>query len=128
MLSQNKVAISRLDETKLIKGRRDYLHYRDLGVTQASKGNMRVEITTAASTAPVTTGWHRHLYEGEFVYILCGWMEIAFAKNRVEHVTAGDSIYIPGDTPHNATTSEDCEFLEISIPAKMGTVSCNEPC
>ena len=127
MYSKNKVAISKLDETSVIKGRRDYLHYRDLGVTQASKGTMRVEITTAKSAAPVTTGWRKHLCEGEFVYMLRGWMKIAFADSRVERVATGDSIYIPGDTPHNATTSEDCEFLEISVPAEMGTVSCKEP-
>jgi len=43
-------------------------------------------------------------------------------------LSAGDSMLIPGDTPHNETgTSDTFELLEISLPADMGTEPCPAP-
>ncbi|MBT6431261.1 MAG: cupin domain-containing protein, partial [Rhodospirillaceae bacterium] len=69
-----------------------------------------------------------HLCDGQFVYMLRGWVELQFAGGRVERLTAGDSMYIPGDTPHNEiATSDELELLEVSIPADMGTEVCDAP-
>jgi quercetin dioxygenase-like cupin family protein len=43
-------------------------------------------------------------------------------------VKAGESIYIPGGLKHNEiATSDDFEILEVSVPAEMGTESCDPP-
>ena len=60
--------------------------------------------------------------------MLNGWVDLEFAGGRVERISVGDSMYIPGDTPHNEiATSNAFELIEVSIPADMGTVVCDVP-
>ena len=122
------IAVAKADNPEMVPGRRSFLKYRELGVTKASQGNIRAQVTMASQGLSEPTGWHVHLCEGQFVYILKGWVELAFAGGRVERISAGDSMYIPGDTPHNETaTSNEFELLEVSIPADMGTEVCSAP-
>ncbi|MBI08588.1 MAG: cupin [Rhodospirillaceae bacterium] len=124
----NEVVIARADNPELVKGRREFFSYRELGVTKATEGKMRAQVTIATQGLSEETGWHVHLCEGQFVYILEGWVDLEFAGNRKERIVAGDSIFIPGDTPHNETaTSEEFQILEVSIPADMGTEPCAKP-
>ena len=124
----NEVVIARADNPELVKGRREFFSYRELGVTKAPEGKMRAQVTIATQGLSEETGWHVHLCEGQFVYILEGWVDLEFAGNRKERIVAGDSIFIPGDTPHNETaTSEEFQILEVSIPADMGTEPCAKP-
>ena len=97
-------------------------------LTFASEGKIRAQVTSASQGLSEETGWHVHLCEGQFVYILSGWVDLEFVGGRKERVGPGDSIYIPGGTPHNETaTSDTFELLEVSIPADMGTVPCDNP-
>ncbi|MDE0942760.1 MAG: cupin domain-containing protein [Alphaproteobacteria bacterium] len=124
----NDVAIARIDDPVMVPGRRDFLQYRELGVTAASGGSIRAQVTSATQGLSEPTGWHVHLCEGQFVYMLSGWVDLAFAGGRVERMKAGDSFYIPGGTPHNEiATSDKFELLEVSIPADMGTETCDAP-
>lgn len=124
----NEVVISKADNPELVPGRREFFTYRELGVTRATGGKMRAQLTKATQGLSEETGWHVHLCEGQFVYILDGWVDLEFAGGRKERVEAGDSLYIPGNTPHNETaTSNEFEILEVSIPADMGTVPCDKP-
>ena len=123
-----EVVIARADNPELVQGRREFFSYRELGVTKATDGQMRAQVTIATQGLSEETGWHIHLCEGQFVYILDGWVDLEFAGNRKERIVAGDSIFIPGDTPHNETaTSEEFQILEVSIPADMGTEPCSKP-
>ena len=123
-----EVVIARADNPELVQGRREFFSYRELGVTKATDGQMRAQVTIATQGLSEETGWHVHLCEGQFVYILDGWVDLEFAGNRKERIVAGDSIFIPGDTPHNETaTSEEFQILEVSIPADMGTEPCSKP-
>ena len=123
-----EVVIARADNPELVQGRREFFSYRELGVTKATDGQMRAQVTIATQGLSEETGWHVHLCEGQFVYILDGWVDLEFAGNRKERIVAGDSIFIPGDTPHNETaTSEEFQILEGSIPADMGTEPCSKP-
>ena len=123
-----EVVIARADNPELVKGRREFFSYRELGVTKATEGKMRAQVTIATQGLSEETGWHVHLCEGQFVYILEGWVDLEFAGNRKERIVAGDSIFIPGDTPHNETaTSEEFQILEVSLPADMGTEPCAKP-
>jgi hypothetical protein len=67
----------------LVAGRRSFFKYRDLGVTAASSGKIRAQVTIGADGMTQPTGWHYHVCEGQ--------------------------------------------FLEISVPADMGTVACDPP-
>jgi len=122
------VAISKADNPEMVPGRREFFTYRELGVTKASNGKIRAQVTKATQGLSEETGWHVHLCEGQFVYMLSGWVDLEFAGGRKERIAAGDSLYVPGNTPHNETaTSDEFELLEVSIPADMGTVPCDAP-
>ena len=124
----NEIAISKADNPELVPGRRDFFTYRELGVTKASQGKIRAQVTKATQGLSEETGWHVHLCEGQFVYMLSGWVDLEFAGGRKERIVAGDSLYVPGNTPHNEfATSDEFELLEISIPADMGTIPCDKP-
>ena len=122
-----QVAISAAADPVLVAGRRAFFTYRDLGVSGASAGRMRAQLTVAKDGMTEATGWHVHLCEGQFVYMLSGWVELEFADRKVR-LQAGDSAYIPGHTPHNEVgASANFELLEISVPAEMGTRPCDPP-
>ena len=123
-----KLAIARKSEPNYVKGRRDFFQYRELGVTEATGGMMRAQVTSASQGLSRPTGWHYHACEAQFVYILEGWLELQFENGEKCRLDAGDSVMIPGGMKHNETaTSERLELLEISVPAAMDTVACEAP-
>ena len=48
----------------LVAGRRSFFKYRDLGVTAASSGKIRAQVTIGADGMTQPTGWHYHVCEG----------------------------------------------------------------
>ena len=128
MDQEKEVVVARASDPEMVQGRREFFSYRELGVTKATDGKMRAQVTIATQGLSEETGWHVHLCDGQFVYILEGWVDLEFAGGRKERIVAGDSIFIPGDTPHNETaTSDEFQILEVSIPADMGTEPCEKP-
>ncbi|HEX5325610.1 MAG TPA: cupin domain-containing protein [Acetobacteraceae bacterium] len=126
--SAMQVAVARAREPRFVEGRRAFFKYRDLGVTDGTGGRMRAQITSATAGMTRPTGWHRHLCEVQFVYVLDGWLELEFEHEGRIRLEAGDSVMIPGGAPHNETaTSDTFELLELSVPAKMGTEPCAAP-
>ena len=123
-----KVGHARSAEPVLVKGRREFLTYRDLGVAEASGGNMRAQLMTASQGLSRPTGWHYHECDGQFIYILKGWVELQFEDGKTIKVEQGDSLFIPGYLRHNETrTSDEMEILEVSIPGELGTRPCDPP-
>ena len=89
---------------------------------------MRAQITEAITGMTEPTGWHYHVCEAQFVYILKGWVDLEFETGEEIRVQAGESLFIPGGLRHNElSTSDDLELLEISTPAQMDTVPCERP-
>jgi len=120
--------LAKKSEAVYVKGRRDWMKYRELGVTEGSGGRIRAQVTSASQGLSEPTGWHVHLCEGQLVYMLDGWVDLAFAGGRTVRIEAGDSMYIPGGTPHNEiATSDTFELVEVSVPADMGTELCDPP-
>ncbi|HUB97126.1 MAG TPA: cupin domain-containing protein [Stellaceae bacterium] len=123
-----KLAIATAKDPHYVEGRRSFFKYRDLGVTEGTGGRMRAQITSATAPMDRETGWHYHTCEMQFVYLLRGWADLEFEGGRKVHLTAGDSLMIPGGAPHQELrTSDDFEILEVSVPAEMGTVPCDPP-
>ena len=111
-----------------VPGRRSFFEYRDLGVTAASGGKLRAQVMSAIAGMTEPTGWHYHVCEGQFVYALKGWVDLEFEDGTALRLEAGGSLFIPGGMRHNETgASDDLEILELSVPADMGTVSCDPP-
>jgi len=122
-----KVAVASKDNPNYVPGRRDFFKYRDLGVTEGTNGFMRAQVTSAEKGMSKPTGWHVHKCQAQFVYVLSGWVDLEFEDRKVR-VSEGESIMIPGDTPHNETgTSDTLEILEVSVPAQMATEPCDAP-
>jgi|TARA_B100000029_G_scaffold291051_3_gene284638 uncharacterized RmlC-like cupin family protein len=120
--------VARKSKPNVVQGRRNFFKYIDLGVTEGSQGQMRVQKTSATNGLSEPTGWHYHKCEGQFVYMLEGWLELEFADGETIHLEEGDSVYIPGYLPHNEIrTSDEFDLLEFSVPAEMGTEVCDPP-
>ena len=122
-----KVAVASKENASYVAGRRAFFKSRDLDVTEGTGGFMRAQVTSAEQGMSKETGWHVHKCQAQLVYMLSGWVDLVFADRKVR-INAGDSIMIPGNTPHNETgTSDTFELLEVSVPADMGTEPCEPP-
>jgi quercetin dioxygenase-like cupin family protein len=127
-IGARKLAYAHAKTAPLAPGRRSFFEYRDLGVTKATDGWMRAQMTIAKTGMTQPTGWHYHVCEGQFVYVVKGFVDLEFEDGQSLHCAAGDSIFIPGGLKHNEIrTSDDLEILEVSVPAEMGTVPCEKP-
>jgi quercetin dioxygenase-like cupin family protein len=126
--SGQKIAHARAAEPKLVKGRREFFTYRDLGVAGASAGALRAQVMASSRGMSQPTGWHYHECDGQFVYVLKGWVDLQFEDGRTLRIEQGDSLFIPGFLRHNEIrTSEELEILEVSAPGEMGTKPCDPP-
>jgi quercetin dioxygenase-like cupin family protein len=125
---RQQLAIATTENPVYVAGRREFFKYRELGVTEASNGAMRAQITEAKQGLSEPTGWHYHVCDQQFIYMIKGWVDLEFEDGRKVRLKQGDSMMIPGGTRHNETaTSEEMDILEISVPAKMSTVVCEKP-
>jgi len=123
-----KVGYTSAKNPVMAEGRRDFFTYRDLGAKDASGGKMRAQLTKAKTGMTQPTGWHYHVCEDQFVYVLNGWVELEFEGGELLRCEAGDSVYIPGGLKHNELrTSDDLEILEVSLPGEIGTVPVEPP-
>ena len=122
-----RVAIAQESTLSPIPGRRDWVQFLDYGVTDATDGRMRVQ-RARVTGQPEPTGWHFHVCEMQFVYLLGGGYTLQFEDGRTVRLERGDSILIPGGCKHSEIDiSPDFDVLEISIPADMGTRPCDVP-
>ena len=89
---------------------------------------MRAQVMSSSKGMSRPTGWHYHECEGQFVYILKGWVDLEFEDGRTIRVGEGDSLFIPGYLRHNEIrTSDTMEILEVSVPGTLGTTPCDPP-
>lgn len=111
-----------------IPGRRDFFEYLDLGVKGASEGQMMAQVMRTKKGLSKPTGWHYHTCEGQFIYVIKGWVDLDFETGESIRVQEGQSLYIPGGMKHNETaTADELEILEISVPGELGTVAVDAP-
>jgi len=123
-----KLAISSARDARYLEGRRAFFRYRDLGITEATGGRARAQLTSARAGMVEPTGWHFHVCELQFVYVTRGFVDLEFEERGLVRLEAGDSVMIPGGLPHQEVrTSDDFEFVEFSVPAEMGTRPCDPP-
>ena len=120
--------VSRKSTPEYINGRRAFFKYREMGVSGASGGKFRVQVMSAEKGLSEPTGWHYHVCEGQFVFMLSGWVDLVFENGDEIRVGEGDSVYIPGGLRHNETaTSDTFELIEVSVPADLRTEPCDPP-
>lgn len=123
-----KLLKSFVSTTPFSPGRRPFFKYRDLGLEAATGGRMRAYHNTSIAGMTEPTGWHYHVCEMQFVYVLKGKLIIEFEDGTVGTFTAGDSFFIPGGVRHNEIyVSEDKEALEVSVPGRIETITVERP-
>lgn len=123
-----KKAYATEESAPAVPGRRKYMKYRDLGVSAASGGEMRAQIMSTTESPSEPTGWHYHVCDGQFVYVLKGWVDLSFEDGSSIRLKANESLYLPGGFRHQEiATSKELEILEVAVPADLGTVACESP-
>ncbi|MDM0015595.1 cupin domain-containing protein [Variovorax sp. J22P168] len=126
--AQQYFTISHHDEADFkADGLRDYSAYRDLGVAQATGG--LAEAHVIRMTAPFRTELsvrHHHDVQFQLVYCLKGWFETDFEGVGPRRLVAGSCWVQPPGIRHTVVGwSDDCELLEVLMPAHHATV--NDP-
>ncbi|MGE0063856.1 MAG: cupin domain-containing protein [Xanthobacteraceae bacterium] len=124
--AKQAVAISHYDEKDFDAGLRAYSAYRDLGVAGATNGKVRAHVIRM--TKPFDGGEvavpHYHDVEFQMVYVLKGWFETDLDGRGPVRMQAGSSWTQPPKIRHTVTGySDDCELLEIILPADFDTVT-----
>jgi quercetin dioxygenase-like cupin family protein len=124
----HKMAHATAANSPLVAGRREFFKYRDLGVNDASGGQMKAQVMSSIKGMTEPTGWHYHKCDAQFVYVMKGWVDLEFEDGKRMRVASGESLFIPGGMKHNEFgTSDDLEILEVVLPGEMGTVACDPP-
>jgi len=95
MLDKTSMLITHVkhDQTPLRgDGLRDFFQYRDLGVAEATRGKVLVQLVKAHSAPENGTGWHRHEADFHTVIMLKGWARFMY-EDRETMVAAGGCVH-----------------------------------
>ena len=105
-------------------GLRAYSAYRDLGIAAATDGMVQahvIRMTKPFEEGEVSTP-HLHDVDFQMVYVLKGWFRSEFEGEGVHTFTAGSCWIQPPRIRHTVRGySDDCELLEIVLPADFAT-------
>lgn len=106
-------------------GLREYSAYRDLGVADATNGLAAAHvIRMTAPFRPQLSVKHHHNVQFQMVYCLKGWFETDFEGVGRQRLVAGSCWVQPPGIGHTVVGwSDDCELLEILMPAIHETVN-----
>ncbi|MGH6726547.1 MAG: cupin domain-containing protein [Pseudolabrys sp.] len=121
-----KFTVSHHREADFDQGLRLYSAYRDLGLAPATGGMVQahvIRMTKPFNAAEVAIP-HYHDVEFQMVYVLKGWFMSEFEGQGVHTFHAGACWIQPPKIKHTVRGySDDCELLEIVLPADFETVT-----
>ncbi len=109
-----------------ITGLRPYSAYRDLGIAPATSGLVQAHVIrmTKPFDAQEVAIPHYHDVEFQMIYVLKGWFQSEFEGQGVHTFHAGSCWIQPPKIKHTVRGySDDCELLEIVLPANFDTVT-----
>lgn len=123
---KQKFAVSHHREEDFDSGLRPYSAYRDLGFAGATGGQLQahvIRMTKPFEAAEVAIP-HYHDVDFQMVYVLKGWFTSEFEGEGAHTFHAGSSWVQPPKIKHTVIGySDDCELLEIVLPADFKTVT-----
>jgi mannose-6-phosphate isomerase-like protein (cupin superfamily) len=117
---------SHLHMTSFDEGLRSYAQYRDLGVKNASGGLVQAHVIRFLPPCrpEEVSKLHYHDVEFQMIYVLKGWIRSEFAGEGAHTFEAGSCWVQPPRIEHKILDySDDCEVLEIIMPAEFETVT-----
>ena len=106
-------------------GLRRYAQYRDLGIAAATNGLARAHVIRMVPPCDPAEVSKRHYHDVEFqmVYVLKGWIKGEYDGAGIVTMREGSCWLQPPKIKHAVLDySEDCELLEIILPADFETV------
>jgi len=107
------------------QGLRRYAQYRDLGIAAATKGLARAHVIKMIPPCDPAEVSKRHFHDVDFqmVYVLKGWIKGEYEGAGVVTMREGSCWLQPPKIKHAVLDySDDCELLEIIMPADFETV------
>ena len=124
--AKQKFTVSHHRDEDFDPGLRTYSAYRDLGMAPATGGMVQAHVIRM--TKPFSAGEvampHYHDVEFQMVYVLKGWFKSEFEGEGVHTFHAGSCRIQPPRIKHTVLGySDDCEVLEIVLPADFKTVA-----
>jgi hypothetical protein len=107
------------------EGLRSYAQYRDLGMCEATGGLLRAHVIRLVPPCDpaVVSKRHFHDVDIQMVYVLKGWIRSEFEGQGEITMREGAAWLQPPRIKHTVLDySDDCELLEIIVPAEFETV------
>jgi hypothetical protein len=111
-------------------GLRSYANYRDLGIADATNGMVRAHVIRFIPPCRPEEVSKRHYHDVDFqmIYVLKGWIKTELDGQGAIVMRAGSAWIQPPRIEHVVLDySDDCEVLEIILPADFATVELEEP-
>jgi quercetin dioxygenase-like cupin family protein len=121
-----RFTVSHHREEDFDQGLRAYSAYRDLGLAPATDGLVQAHVIrmTKPFSADEVAIPHYHDVDFQMVYVLKGWFQSEFEGEGVHTFYAGSCWIQPPGIKHTVRGySDDCELLEIVLPADFETVT-----
>src|ERR1700719_4421502 len=123
---KQRIAISHhREEDFKADGLRTYAKYRDLGIAEASQGLARahvIRLIGPCNPAEVSK-LHFHDVEFQMVYVLKGWVKTYMEGQGETLMQEGSCWTQPPRIKHLILNySDNCELLEVILPAEFKTV------
>jgi quercetin dioxygenase-like cupin family protein len=123
---KHKFTVSHHREADFDQGMRSYAKYRDLGMAPATGGMVQAHVIRFIPPfrpEEVSTP-HYHDVDFQMIYVLRGWYKTEFEGEGVHTFEAGSCWIQPPRIKHTVRGySDDCELLEIVLPADFETVT-----
>jgi mannose-6-phosphate isomerase-like protein (cupin superfamily) len=122
---RQKFTVSHPDEQDFQSGLRNYAKYRDLGISQATGGMVQAHVIRFVPPSRPEEVAKRHYHDVDFqmVYVLKGWLRSEFDGEGEIVLRTGACWIQPSGIKHTVLEySDDCEVLEIIMPAEFETV------
>jgi mannose-6-phosphate isomerase-like protein (cupin superfamily) len=107
------------------QGLRRYAQYRDLGIAAATSGLARAHVIKMIPPCDPAEVSKRHYHDVEFqmIYVLKGWIKGEFDGEGIVTMREGSCWLQPPKIKHTVLDySDNCELLEIILPADFETV------
>ncbi len=121
---KQKFHVSHHNEADFDQGLRTYAKYRDLGLSGATGGMVQAHVIRFIppfKAEDVSTP-HFHDVDLQMIYVLKGWYKTEFEGEGVHTFHAGACWLQPPKIKHTVLGySDDCELLEIVLPAEFDT-------
>jgi hypothetical protein len=122
---RQRFVVSHAHEAKFDEGLRAYAKYRDLGIKDATGGLVQAHVIRFIPPfrAEDVSQPHYHDVDFQMVYVLKGWFTSEFEGQGVHTFREGSAWIQPPGIKHTVLGySDDCELLEIIMPADFETV------